>query len=82
MAVSFAQQLVPAAGYGPELLLLVPALLFLRAAPVPCSCLFAVLLAEVVAHYFPKLVELHNYRYSSACSTPAAPRRPASCRHV
>lgn len=32
----------------------------------------AVLLAEVVAHYFPKLVELHNYRYAdpnnSACN--------------
>lgn len=24
--------------------------------------LFAVLMAEVVNHYFPKLVELHNYR--------------------
>lgn len=23
------------------------------------------LLAEIVAHYFPKLVELHNYRYQS-----------------
>jgi hypothetical protein len=25
-------------------------------------CAVAVLLAEVVANYFPKLVELHNYR--------------------
>lgn len=80
--MSLGQLLMPAAAYGTELLLLFPVLLFLRAAPVPCLCLFAVLLAEVVAHYFPKLVELHNYRYSSACSTPAARAGPASCRHV
>lgn len=27
----------------------------------PCSVTLAVLMAEVVAHYFPKYVELHNY---------------------
>lgn len=34
-------------------------------------CLTAVLLAEVVAHYFPKLVELHNYRYITATASAA-----------
>lgn len=27
-----------------------------------CVCCSAVLMAEIVGHYFPKLVELHNYR--------------------
>lgn len=46
----------------------------LTAPPVPASvslvradvaCLSAVLVAEIVHHYFPKLVELHNYRHVS-----------------
>lgn len=39
--------------------------------PMLVLCLPAVLLAEVVAHYFPKLVELHNYRYSAANASAA-----------
>lgn len=30
--------------------------------PVNRRCQHAVLMAEIVHHYFPKLVELHNYR--------------------
>ena len=46
----------------------------MTAPPVPASvslmradvaCLSAVLVAEIVHHYFPKLVELHNYRHVS-----------------
>lgn len=34
---------------------------------MPCRVHHAVLMAEVVHHYFPKLVELHNYRCGQHC---------------
>ena len=51
-----------------------------------------VLTAEIVAHYFPRLIEIHNYPPANSYSTkmynwcvfawslPSPPHRPAACR--
>lgn len=41
----------------------------------------AVLLAEIVAHYFPKLVELHNYRWGKLHTDAGARMHAAMPRH-